>query len=110
MSIQGLSLIFSLLFISLLRESFCICDGTVWSRVGWDIFPEEVEYLVAKPSLFYCLPCPLDKVCYDFANMDAFQDFLPLMYIFIEAIFLILSVLSVHYLWMKWKKCKKKVS
>ncbi|XP_054549440.1 testis-expressed protein 50 isoform X2 [Talpa occidentalis] len=48
MSIQGISLIFSLLFMCFFRESFCICDGTIWTKVGWEIFPEEMHYLKLK--------------------------------------------------------------
>ncbi|KAF5916637.1 hypothetical protein HPG69_005432 [Diceros bicornis minor] len=33
MSIQGLSLIFPLLFICFFKESFCICDGTIWTKL-----------------------------------------------------------------------------
>lgn len=110
MSIQGLSLTFSLLFICFLRKSFCICDGTIWTKVGWEIFPEEMHYLKAKPSPSHCLPYPLDKLCCSFASMDIFQGSLRLVYILVQALFLILSVLSVHYLWMKWKKHQKKVN
>lgn len=110
MCIQELSLIFPLLVFCFLQESFCICDGTIWSRSGWDIFPEEAAYLMAKSSPSYCLPYPLDKVCYDSAYMDAFQDVLCLMYISAQALFLILTVLSVYYLLVKWKKYKEKVS
>lgn len=110
MSIQGIALIFPLLFLCFLRESFCICDGTIWTKVGWEIFPEEMHYLKVKPSPSHCLPYPMDKLCCDFANMDIFQDCLHLMYILAQALFLILSVLSVHYLLVKWKKHKKKVN
>ncbi|XP_012384822.1 testis-expressed protein 50 [Dasypus novemcinctus] len=109
MSTQGLSLIFPLLFICFFREGFCICDGTTWTKVGWEIFPEEVYYLKVKLSPSHCLPYPLDKLCCNLANMDIFQGFLHLFYILVQALFLILSVLSVHYLWMKWKKHKKKL-
>ncbi|KAF6293903.1 testis expressed 50 [Rhinolophus ferrumequinum] len=109
MSIQGIALIFPLLFLCFLRESFCICDGTIWTKVGWEIFPEEMHYLKVKPSPSHCLPYPMDKLCCDFANMDLFQDCLHLMYILAQALFLILSVLSVHYLLVKWKKHKKKL-
>ncbi|XP_014445191.1 testis-expressed protein 50 [Tupaia chinensis] len=109
MSTLGLSLLFPLLFICFFRESFCICDGTIWTKVGWEIFPEEVNYLKAKPSSSHCLPYPLDKLCCNFANMDIFQGCLHLTYILVQALFLILSVLSVHYLWTKWKKHKKKL-
>ncbi|XP_007945298.1 testis-expressed protein 50 [Orycteropus afer afer] len=109
MSIQRLSLIFPLLFIGFFRESFCICDGTIWTKVGWEIFPEEVHYLKVKPSPSHCLPYPLNKLCCNFANMDIFQGCLHLFYILVQALILILSVLSVHYLWMKWKKHTKKL-
>ncbi|KAM9612646.1 testis-expressed protein 50 [Trichechus inunguis] len=109
MSIQGQSLIFPLLFICFFRGSFCICDGTIWTKVGWEIFPEEVHYLKVKPSSSHCLPYPLNKLCCSFANTDIFQGCLHLFYILVQAIFLILSVLSVHYLWMKWKKHQKKL-
>ena len=104
MSTQGLSLIFTLLFICFFRESFCICDGTTWTKVGWEIFPEEMHYLKVKTAPSHCLPYPLDKLCCNFANMDIFHGCLNLIYILIQALFLILSVLSAHYLWMKWKK------
>ncbi|XP_045308840.1 testis-expressed protein 50 [Leopardus geoffroyi] len=104
MSIQGLSLSFSLLLICFLRESFCICDGTIWTKVGWEIFPEEMHCLKVKPSPSHCLPYPLDKLCCNFANVDILESSLHLVYILVQALFLILSVLSVHYLWMKWKK------
>ncbi|XP_010953327.1 testis-expressed protein 50 [Camelus dromedarius] len=106
---QGLSLIFPLLFICLFRESVCICDGTIWTKVGWEIFPEEMHYLKVKPSPSHCLPYPLDKLCCSFANMGIFHGSLHLISISVQALFLILSVLSAHYLWMKWKKHKKKL-
>ncbi|KAB0377026.1 hypothetical protein FD755_011470 [Muntiacus reevesi] len=109
MSAQGLSLIFTLLFICFFRESFCICDGTAWTKVGWEIFPEEMHYLKVKTAPSHCLPYPLDKLCCNFANMDIFHGCLNLIYILVQALFLILSVLSAHYLWMKWKKHKKKL-
>ncbi|XP_015441609.2 testis-expressed protein 50 [Pteropus alecto] len=109
MSIQGTSLISPLLFICLLRESLCICDGTIWTKVGWEIFPEEMYYLKVKPAPSHCLPYPMDKLCCNLANVDIFKDCLHLMYILVQALFLILTVLSVHYLWMKWKKHKKKL-
>ncbi|XP_073904996.1 testis-expressed protein 50 [Castor canadensis] len=109
MSNQGPALIFPLLFICFFGESFCICDGTIWTKVGWDIFPEEVHYLKVKDSPTHCLPYPLDRLCCNFANMDIFQSCLHLSYILIQALFLILSVLSAHYLWMKWKKHQKKL-
>lgn len=110
MSIQGLSLSFSLLLICFLRESFCICDGTIWTKVGWEIFPEEMHCLKVKPSPSHCLPYPLDKLCCNFANVDILESSLHLIYILVQALFLILSVLSVHYLWMKWKKRQKQVN
>ncbi|XP_037681256.1 testis-expressed protein 50 [Choloepus didactylus] len=109
MSTHRLSLIFPLLLICFFREGFCICDGTTWTKVGWEIFPEEVHYLKFKLSPSHCLPYPLDKLCCNLANMDIFQGFLQIFYISVQALFLILSVLSVHYLWMKWKKHKKKL-
>ncbi|XP_057585616.1 testis-expressed protein 50 [Hippopotamus amphibius kiboko] len=108
MSTQERSLILPLLFICFFRESFCICDGTTWTKVGWEIFPEERHYLKVKLSPSHCLPYPLDKLCCNFANMDIFRGCLHLIYILVQALFLILSVLSVHYLWMKWNKHKKK--
>ncbi|KAM5294614.1 testis-expressed protein 50 [Glossophaga mutica] len=108
MSLQDLSPIFPLLVICLLKESLCICDGTIWAKVGWEIFPEEMPYLRVQPSPSHCLPYPINKLSCNFANMDIFQGFLYLMYILAQAIFLILAALSVHYLWMKWKKHKKK--
>ena len=109
MSTQGLSLIFTLLFICFFRESFCICDGTTWTKVGWEIFPEEMHFLKVKTAPSHCLPYPLDKLCCSFANMDIFHGCLNLVYILVQALFLILSVLSAHYLWTKWKKHTKKV-
>ncbi|XP_012658024.1 testis-expressed protein 50 [Otolemur garnettii] len=109
MSNQRLFLIFSLLFICFFRESCCICDGTTWTKVGWEIFPEEVHYLKVKPSPSHCLPYPLEKLCCNFANMDILQGCLHLTYILVQALVLILFVLSVHYLWMKWKKHQKKL-
>ncbi|XP_048213611.1 testis-expressed protein 50 [Perognathus longimembris pacificus] len=109
MSNQGLALIFPLLFICFFKGSFCICDGTIWTKVGWEIFPEEVHYLKVKASPSHCLPFPLDKLFCNFANMDIVQSCLHLSYILVQALFLILSVLSVHYLWMKWKKHQKKL-
>ena len=110
MSLQELSPILPLLVICLLKESLCICDGTIWAKVGWEIFPEEMPYLRVKTSPSHCLPYPVNKLCCNFANMDIFQGFLYLVYIVGQAIFLILAALSVHYLWMKWKKHKKKVN
>ncbi|XP_077013116.1 testis-expressed protein 50 [Tamandua tetradactyla] len=109
MSTQELFLILTLLFICFFREDFCICDRTTWTKVGWEIFPEEVHYLKVKLSPSHCLPYPLDKLCCNLANMDIFQVFLQIFYILLQALFLILSVLSVHYLWMKWKKHQKKL-
>ncbi|XP_028386779.1 testis-expressed protein 50 [Phyllostomus discolor] len=108
MSLQELSPIFPLLVICLVQESLCICDGTIWAKVGWEIFPEEMPYLRVQPSPSHCLPHPINKLGCNFANKDIFQGFLYLMYILAQAIFLILAALSVHYLWMKWKKHKKK--
>ncbi|XP_036891180.1 testis-expressed protein 50 [Sturnira hondurensis] len=108
MSLQELSPIFPLLLICLFKESVCICDGTIWAKVGWEILPEEMPDLKVQPSPSHCLPYPINKLGCNFANMDIFQGFLYLMYILAQAIFLILAALSVHYLWMKWKKHKKK--
>lgn len=58
----------------------------------------------------HCLPYPLDKLSYDFADMDIFQTCLKLCFILIQALFLILPVLSARYLWMKWKNYKEKVN
>ncbi|XP_058934197.1 testis-expressed protein 50 [Kogia breviceps] len=108
---QGLSLIFPLLFICFFRESFCICDGTTWTKVGWEIFPEETHYLKVKSSPSHCLPYPLNKLRYNFASMDIFQSCLHLIYILVLALFLILSVLSARCLWTKHqKKLKKQAS
>ncbi|XP_031514422.1 testis-expressed protein 50 isoform X2 [Papio anubis] len=109
MSNQGLPLSFSLLLICFFGESFCICDGTIWTKVGWEILPEEVHYWKFKGSPSHRLPYLLDKLCCDFANMDIFQGCLYLIYNLLQALFFILFVLSVHYLWMKWKKHQKKV-
>ncbi|KAM7053649.1 testis-expressed protein 50 [Molossus nigricans] len=109
MPVQGLPPISLLLFICLLRESACICDGTAWAKVGWEIFPEEMPYLKVKLSPSQCLPYPLDKLCCNFANKDLLQSFLYLVYILVQAIFFILVVLSTCYLWMKWKKHKRKL-
>lgn len=107
---RGLPLVRLLLVTCFFRESVCICDGTTWTKVGWEIFPEEVHYLKVKPSPSHCLPYPLDKLCCNFANMDLLQSCLQLTYILAQALILILSVLSGHYLWMKWKKHQKKVN
>ncbi|XP_040840150.1 testis-expressed protein 50 [Ochotona curzoniae] len=106
---QRLSVIFPLLFICFFRESFCICDGTTWTKVGWEIFPEEVYYLKVSPSPSHCLPYPLNKLCCNFANMDILQSCLHVTSILVQTLVLILSVLSTHYLWVKWKKHKKKM-
>ncbi|KAM6165184.1 testis-expressed protein 50 [Erethizon dorsatum] len=109
MSNLGPSLTIPLLFIFFFRDSFCICDGTTWTKVGWEIFPEEVHYLKVKPAPSQCLPYPLDRLCCSFANMNIFQSCLHLTFILAQALFIILSVLSMHYLWMKWRKYKKKL-
>ncbi|XP_075396595.1 LOW QUALITY PROTEIN: testis-expressed protein 50 [Tenrec ecaudatus] len=109
MSIQGLAVISSLLFICFFRGRVCICDGTLWTKVGWEIFPEEVHYPKVTPTQSHCLPYPLNKLCCSFANMDLYHGSLHLFYILVQALVLILFVLSVHYLWMKWKKHKKKL-
>nr|XP_008509341.1 PREDICTED: uncharacterized protein LOC103544272 isoform X2 [Equus przewalskii] len=33
MSFQGLSLIFPFLFICFFKETFCVCDGTIWTKL-----------------------------------------------------------------------------
>lgn len=104
------SLIFLLFFIFFFRDSICICDGTTWTKAGWEIFPEEVHYLKVKPAPSQCLPYPLNRLCCNFANKDIFQSCLHLFFILAQAVFAILSVLSMHYLWMKWKKHQKKVN
>ncbi|XP_055480690.1 testis-expressed protein 50 [Psammomys obesus] len=109
MSNQRLFVLSPLLFFCFFRESICICDGTTWTKVGWEIFPEEVHYLKVKAPPSQCLPYPLDKLCCNFANLDIFQSSLHLIYIIVQALFLILFVLSVHYLWMKWTKHQKKL-
>ncbi|XP_004089860.1 testis-expressed protein 50 [Nomascus leucogenys] len=109
MSNQRQSLIFSLLFICFFRESFCICDGTIWTKVGWEILPEEVHYWKVTGSPSHHLPYLLDKLCCHFANMDIFQGCLYLIYNLLQAVFFILFFLSVHYLWTKWKKHQKKL-
>ncbi|XP_031242812.1 testis-expressed protein 50 isoform X2 [Mastomys coucha] len=93
----------------LYRESFSICDGTTWTKVGWEIFPEEVHYLKVKAPPSHYLPYPLDKLCCNLANMDLLQSSLHLIYTLAQALFLILFVLSVHYLWMKWTRHQKKL-
>lgn len=102
--------LFPLLFLCVFREGVCICDGTTWTKVGWEIFPDEVRYLKVKASSSHCLPYPLDKLCCNFANLDLVQSSLRLLYILVQALFLILFVLSAHYLWMKWTKHQRKVS
>ncbi|XP_073072873.1 testis-expressed protein 50 [Manis javanica] len=109
MSIQGLSLIFPLLFFCFFGESLCISDGIIWRRIGWEILPEEMSSLKFELPQLYCLPYTLGKLCYDFADMDTFQTFLKLCFVLIQALIFILSVLSAHYLWMKWKKYKEKL-
>ncbi|XP_034369561.1 testis-expressed protein 50 isoform X2 [Arvicanthis niloticus] len=109
MSTQRLSVLSPLLFFCFFRESFSICDGTTWTKVGWEIFPEEVHYLKVKVPQSHCLPYPLDKFCCNFANMDLLQSSLHLIYILVQALFLILFALSVHYLWMKWTRHQKKL-
>ncbi|XP_051004136.1 testis-expressed protein 50 [Acomys russatus] len=106
---QRLSVLSPLLLCCFFRESFCICDGTTWTKVGWEIFPEEVYYLKLKAPSSQCLPYPLDGLCCNFANMDLFQSSLYMTYVLTQALFFILFVLSVHYLWMKWIKHKKKL-
>ncbi|XP_005374927.1 PREDICTED: uncharacterized protein LOC102006539 isoform X2 [Chinchilla lanigera] len=109
MSNRGPSLTFLLLFIFFFRDSFCICDGTTWTKAGWEIFPEEVHYQKVKPAASQCLPYPLDRLFCSFANKDILHSCLHLTLILAQALFIILSVLSVHYLWMKWKKHQKKL-
>ncbi|XP_052593334.1 testis-expressed protein 50 [Peromyscus californicus insignis] len=109
MSNWRLSVLSPLLFLCFFREGVCICDGTTWTKVGWEIFPDEVLYLKVKASSSHCLPYPLDKLCCNFANLDLVQSSLRLLYILVEALFLILFVLSVHYLWMKWMKHQRKL-
>ncbi|XP_028720288.1 testis-expressed protein 50 isoform X2 [Peromyscus leucopus] len=103
------SVLFPLLFLCFFREGVCICDGTTWTKVGWEIFPDEVRYLKVKASSSHCLPYPLDKLCCNFANLDLVQSSLRLLYILVQALFLILFVLSVHYLWMKWTRHQRKL-
>lgn len=101
---------FLLLFACLLKENSCICDGTIWAKVGWEIFPEEMLYLKVEPSPSHCLPYPMDKLWCNFINMDVIASLIYLVCILGQAISLILFALSVHYLWMKWKRHKKEVS
>lgn len=110
MSTQSRSVLSPLLFFGFFRESGCICDGTIWTKVGWEIFPEEVHSLKAKAPPSRCLPYPLDKFCCNFANVDLIQSSLRLAYILVQALLLILFVLSVHYLWMKWTRHQRKVN
>ncbi|XP_010633902.1 testis-expressed protein 50 isoform X2 [Fukomys damarensis] len=109
MSNLGPSLTFPLLLFIFFRDSFCICNRTTWTKAGWEIFPEEVHYLKVKTCPPRCLPYPLNKLCCNFANVDIFQSCLHLTFILAPALFLIMSILSVHYLWMKWKKHQKKL-
>ncbi|XP_055963354.1 testis-expressed protein 50 [Sorex fumeus] len=97
------------LFICFFMDSFCICDRATWTKVGWEIFPEEIPYLKVPLPPSHCLPYPLDRLCCNFGNKDTLYGCLQLIYISLEALGLILLVLSVHYLWMKWKKHKKKL-
>ena len=110
MSTQRLSVLSPLLLFCFFRETFSICDGTTWTKVGWEIFPEEVHYLKVKAPPSSCLPYPLDTLCCNFANMDLLQSALHLTYILVQALCLILFALSVHYLWMKWTRHQKKVN
>ncbi|XP_059529877.1 testis-expressed protein 50 [Myotis daubentonii] len=109
MSIQELPLMFLLLCACLLKENSCICDGTTWAKVGWEIFPEEMLYLKVEPSPSHCLPYPMDKLWCNFINMDVIASLVYLICILGQAISLILLALSVHYLWMKWKRHKKEL-
>ncbi|XP_023566089.1 testis-expressed protein 50 [Octodon degus] len=111
MSSQGPSWITQLLLLLtfFFRDSFCICDGTTWTKAGWEIFPEEVHYLKVKPAPSQCLPYPLDRLFCSSANRDILQSCLHLTFILAQALFIILSVLSVHYLWMKWKRHQRKL-
>ncbi|XP_004853475.1 uncharacterized protein Tex50 [Heterocephalus glaber] len=102
------SLTFSLLFIFLFKGSLCICDGTAWTKVGWEIFPEEVHHLQVKTFRPQCPPHPLTKLCRSFVTWDIFQTCLHFIFTLAQALFLMMSVLSVHYLWMKWKKHQRK--
>lgn len=110
MFIQGLPLMFFLLFVCLLKESSCICDGTIWAKVGWEILPEEMLYLKVEPAPSHCLPYPMDKLWCNFFNLDTIASLVHLVFVLGQAISLILLALSVHYLWMKWKRHKKEVS
>ncbi|XP_007525266.1 testis-expressed protein 50 [Erinaceus europaeus] len=109
MSAKGLSLSFPLLFICFFMESFCICDRSTWTKVGWEIFPDEALHLKFKRPPTSCLPYPVDKIYCILANLDIFGSCLRITYISVEILLLILTVLSVHYLCMKWKKHKRKV-
>ncbi|XP_068921708.1 testis-expressed protein 50 [Petaurus breviceps papuanus] len=102
MFIQGLSLVIPLWSICFVKESFCICARTTWAKVGWEIFPGEVDLMQLTPPPSY-LPYSLDQLGYNFWSCTK------LSYILVETLFVILTILSGHYLWTQWKKHTRKV-
>ncbi|XP_074164493.1 testis-expressed protein 50 [Sminthopsis crassicaudata] len=101
MFIQGLSLVIPLWSVCFIKESFCICARTTWAKVGWEIFPGEVDLMQLTPPPSH-LPYGLDQLGYNFWSCTQ------LSYILVETLFVILTVLSGHYLWTQWKKHTRK--
>uniref|UniRef100_A0A4X2K5Y5 Testis expressed 50 n=1 Tax=Vombatus ursinus TaxID=29139 RepID=A0A4X2K5Y5_VOMUR len=101
MFIQGLSLVIPLWSVCFVKESFCICARTTWAKVGWEIFPGEVDLMQLTPP-HSCWPYPLDQLGCNFWNCAK------LSYILVETLFIILTVLSGHYLWTQWKTHTRK--
>ncbi|XP_072504675.1 testis-expressed protein 50 [Notamacropus eugenii] len=101
MFIQGLFLVIPLWSVYFVKESFCICARTTWAKVGWEIFPGEVDLMQLTPPPSY-LPYPLDQLDCNFWSRTK------LSYILVETFFVILTILSGHYFWTQWKKHTRK--
>ncbi|XP_074078156.1 testis-expressed protein 50 [Macrotis lagotis] len=98
MFIRGLPLVIPLWFLCFTKDSFCVCGArTTWAKVGWEILPEEVSLMQLTPPRSY-LPYPLDQLGHNFWGSTK------LPYIVMETLFVLLTILSGHYLWTKGKK------
>uniref|UniRef100_K7E1L9 Uncharacterized protein n=1 Tax=Monodelphis domestica TaxID=13616 RepID=K7E1L9_MONDO len=102
MFIQGLSLIIPLWSVCFVKESFCFCAKPTWARVGWEIFPGEVDLkhlTSAQTSSMHDFLSKWRQNSWSCTQVSS---------VLVEILFIILTVLSGHYLWTKRKKHPRK--
>lgn len=86
----------------LFQDVIGFCERPAWTRVGWEMTPQDLELLATKQQS-NCFRDSMCQICHCFTGLGLSKESLEVVYAGCKVAFLIVSGLVVHYLFIKLK-------